>query len=405
MTANLPSLANLQPNPSWASLPLFDRTGWKRVRFGDVVENCAETCDPEEAGLERFVAMEHLEPGSLHVRSWGNVADGTTFTRRCQPGQVLFGKRRAYQRKVAVAEFEAVVSGDIYVLAPKDTQRLLPELLPFLCLSERFFQHAVGTSAGSLSPRTNWSSLASFEFDLPPLDQQRRIAEILWALDEVDQEFESVSKACESALTAAREAIARCGAATQRIEDLAILVTKGESPGWQGFEYQDEGPLFITSENVLFGSYSPEPRKHIPEAFHRKVRRSAMQAGDVLFNLVGASIGRGCVLPELGCEANTNQAVAVIRLDSDKALPEYVLGYMLSPSGLKSILGTSVNTARANLSLEGMRGTRVPVESIAVQKERTRKISDAASFAKLVVEHRKQVAGVTASILNQLLPR
>jgi type I restriction enzyme, S subunit len=56
--------------------------------------------------------------------------------------------------------------------------------VPFLCLSERFFQHAVGTSAGALSPRTNWSSLASFEFDLPPLDQQRRIAEILWAVDE-----------------------------------------------------------------------------------------------------------------------------------------------------------------------------------------------------------------------------
>jgi len=175
---------NIKPNPAWASLPLFDRKGWKRVRFGDVVENCNETCDPAEAGLERFIAMEHLEPGSLHVRAWGKVADGTTFTRRCGPRQVLFGKRRAYQRKVAVAEFDAVVSGDIYVLAPKD-DRLLPELLPFLCLSERFFQHAVGTSAGSLSPRTNWSSLASFEFDLPPLDQQRRIAEILWAVDDV----------------------------------------------------------------------------------------------------------------------------------------------------------------------------------------------------------------------------
>ena len=101
----------------------------------------------------------------------------------------LFGKRRAYQRKVAVAEFDAVVSGDIYVLAPKD-DRLLPELLAFLCLSERFFQHAVGTSAGSLSPRTNWSSLASFEFDLPPLDQQRRIAEILWAVDEAGEKYE-----------------------------------------------------------------------------------------------------------------------------------------------------------------------------------------------------------------------
>jgi type I restriction enzyme S subunit len=184
MTTALPTLTKLKPNPQWARLPLFNRKNWTRVRFDDVVENLNETCDPAAAGLERVIAMEHLEPGSLHIRAWGNVADGTTFTRRCRPGQVLFGKRRAYQRKVAVAEFDAVVSGDIYVLAPMG-DRLLPELLPFLCLSERFFQHAVGTSAGSLSPRTNWSSLASFEFDLPPLDQQRRIAEILWAVDEV----------------------------------------------------------------------------------------------------------------------------------------------------------------------------------------------------------------------------
>lgn len=137
----------LKVNPTWAKLPLFDRKGWKTVRFGDVVENLNETCDAAEAGLERFIGLEHLEPGSLHIRAWGNVSDGTTFTRRCRSGQVLFGKRRAYQRKVAVAEFDAVVSGDIYVLAPKG-ERLLAELLPFLCLSERFFQHAVRTSAG-----------------------------------------------------------------------------------------------------------------------------------------------------------------------------------------------------------------------------------------------------------------
>lgn len=171
------------PNPHWAKLPLFDRKGWKTVRFGDVVENDNDTVRvPAEAGITRFIGLEHMQPGSLHIREWGNVADGTTFTRRCQPGQVLFGKRRAYQRKVSVAEFEAVVSGDIYVLTPKGDW-LLPDVLPFICLSERFFRHAVGTSAGSLSPRTNWSSLASFEFAIPLIDQQRRIAEILLALD------------------------------------------------------------------------------------------------------------------------------------------------------------------------------------------------------------------------------
>lgn len=148
MPISAAKLKTLRVNPGWARLPLFDRTGWTKVRFGEVVQNLNETVrEPGEAGIERFIGLEHLEPGSLHVRQWGNVADGTTFTRRCRPGQVLFGKRRAYQRKVAVAEFDAVVSGDIYVLAPADG-RLMPEPLPFLCLSERFFQHAVGTSAG-----------------------------------------------------------------------------------------------------------------------------------------------------------------------------------------------------------------------------------------------------------------
>jgi len=106
------------------------------------------------------------------------VADGTTFTTLFKPGQVLFGKRRAYQRKVAVADFEGVCSGDIYVLESAN-DRLLPELLPFLCQTDAFFDHAVGTSAGSLSPRTNWTSLASFEFLLPPIQEQARLVEAL----------------------------------------------------------------------------------------------------------------------------------------------------------------------------------------------------------------------------------
>ena len=53
--------------------------GWKRARFWEVVENLNETCDPEEVGSGRFTAMEHLEPGSLHVRAWVDVSERTTF--------------------------------------------------------------------------------------------------------------------------------------------------------------------------------------------------------------------------------------------------------------------------------------------------------------------------------------
>jgi len=106
------------------------KPGWQRVKFGDVVRLNKETCkDPEAEGIERVIGLEHLEPGDLHIRSWGNVADGTKFTNRVRPGQVLFGKRRAYQRKAAVANSDAVCSGDIYVLESADPMLLLPALL------------------------------------------------------------------------------------------------------------------------------------------------------------------------------------------------------------------------------------------------------------------------------------
>jgi type I restriction enzyme S subunit len=67
-----------------------------------VVQNVNETeRDPKKGGIDRFIGLEHLEPGFLHIRTWGSVVDGITFTRRCRPGQVLFGKRRAYQRRWA----------------------------------------------------------------------------------------------------------------------------------------------------------------------------------------------------------------------------------------------------------------------------------------------------------------
>jgi restriction endonuclease S subunit len=153
-----------------------------RVRFGDVVRLSRErSSEPERDGFERYVGLDHLDSGDLKIRRWGDITEGTTFTNVFRSGHVLFGKRRAYQRKVALADFDGVCSGDIYVLESKD-ERLLPELLPVICQTEGFFEHAVGTSAGSLSPRTNWDSISGYEFDLPPIDEQRRIASALEAI-------------------------------------------------------------------------------------------------------------------------------------------------------------------------------------------------------------------------------
>lgn len=225
------------------------RAGWTRVRFGDVVENCIDTGKGQGAAPSRYIGLEHIEPGSLHIRSSGDTSDGTTFTKICKPGQVLFGKRRAYQRKVAVASFEGLVSGDIYILEPK-TPTLLPELLPFICMSERFFEHAVGTSAGSLSPRTNWSSLANYEFDLPPPDQQRRIAEILWASDTLERSVSSLKKAVASSLDAAVELSISNNSEVIKIGQIGKVVTGNTPPTINRQYYEPRKHLFVSPGDI-----------------------------------------------------------------------------------------------------------------------------------------------------------
>ncbi len=164
------------------------KDGWQIVKFGEIAKEVKSTTkDPAEDGLEFYVGLEHLDPQSLRIARKGIIAeDNPSFTRRFSAGQILFGKRRCYQKKAAVADFEGICSGDIIVMdaIPK---KIIPGLLPFIIQSDAFFDWAEKTSSGSLSPRTKWKSLAEFEFPLPPIERQKEILEVLEKLEEVDK--------------------------------------------------------------------------------------------------------------------------------------------------------------------------------------------------------------------------
>lgn len=173
----------------------IDKTGWKKWRFDEVCRQVNTTSkDPEADGLHYVIGLEHIEPGNLHITKWDTLEKETTFTRKFVKGQVLFGRRRAYQRKVAYAEFDGICSGDILVFEAIE-ENLLPELLPFLIQSDGFFEKALATSAGSLSPRTKFKELADYEFLLPSKSEQKRLAELLWAADEmIEKEKKELEK-------------------------------------------------------------------------------------------------------------------------------------------------------------------------------------------------------------------
>src|SRR5690606_499977 len=160
------------------------KPGWKVWRFDQIATNVNVRIDnPSESGMEHYVGLEHLDPDSLRIRRWGSPDDVEATKLVFKKGDIIFGRRRAYQRKLGVAEFDGICSAHAMVLRAKP-EVVLPEFLPFFMQSDRFMNRAVEISVGSLSPTINWKTLAVQEFALPPLEEQRRMVLMLSTLEE-----------------------------------------------------------------------------------------------------------------------------------------------------------------------------------------------------------------------------
>ena len=175
------------------------KPGWKVWRFDQIATNVNVRIDnPSESGMEHYVGLEHLDPDSLRIRRWGSPDDVEATKLVFKKGDIIFGRRRAYQRKLGVAEFDGICSAHAMVLRAKP-EVVLPEFLPFFMQSDLFMNRAIEISVGSLSPTINWKTMAIQEFALPPIEEQQRIIRSAFVIDEVLESWLSALRAAEAA--------------------------------------------------------------------------------------------------------------------------------------------------------------------------------------------------------------
>ncbi len=338
------------------------------TRFADVITlPSTRTADPLAAGIERFVGLEHIEPENLHIRSWGLVAEGTTFTNTFQRGQVLFGKRRAYQRKVAIAEFDGVCSSDIYVFESKDPTVLLPELLPFILQSEGFYEYAVKTSAGSLSPRTNWTHLANYEFPLLPVDEQRRIADLLWAADDVITRWQEVLESLEKLKNSASIKLFSGNDKAEWIpcDDLCKEITVGIVVTPAKF-YVEKGIPALRSLNIFPDKFVLDELVYISPKAHEIHSKSRLSKGDVVIVRTGRPGDAAVINSELdGC----NCIDLIIAHPSERINPSYLSRYINSAAGRRKISQGTAGTAQLHFNVSQMKKMPIPLVSLEMQNE------------------------------------
>ena len=162
-----------------------------RYKFDQIAFNSTDKKKPVDEDKEHYIGLEHLDSGSLKVTRWGSEVAPKGEKLLMKQGDVLFGKRRAYQKKVAIAPFNGIFSAHGMVLRPR-TEVVDPDFFPLFIASDYFLDAAIKISVGSLSPTINWRNLKELEFDLPSISVQQKLAKVLWAINDTKDAYEQL---------------------------------------------------------------------------------------------------------------------------------------------------------------------------------------------------------------------
>jgi type I restriction enzyme S subunit len=229
----------------------LDKSSWQPFTFEEIAKKVSETVKPDEAEVDIYIGLEHIDSNDLHIRRKGVPADVKGGKLRCYPGDVIFGKRRAYQRKAAVVDFDGICSAHAFVFRAI-AEVIDPDLFPFFLHSDQFMHRMVDISVGGLSPTINWGDLKQQEFLLPPKDQQAKLAKVLWAMDDVvEKEKEVLDKLEKSYVTLIEKKILNKESNKVYFKDLGKIVRGvGYKPDDLLDEYTDNSLILLRSNNI-----------------------------------------------------------------------------------------------------------------------------------------------------------
>lgn len=337
-----------------------------KVKLGDVAIEHKETCGGSKDGYP-IVGLEHLTPEEVTLTAWDEDSDNT-FTKVFRKGNVLFGRRRAYLRKAAVAPFDGICSGDITVIEAIP-DRILPELLPFIIQNDGLFSFAVGKSAGSLSPRVKWEHLKNYEFELPSMDRQRELAELLWAMDTTKKSYQKLIAATDELVKSQFiEMFGRTETVTSNLSawpsyEIRELYDVKSSKRIYAKELTTSGIPFLKVGDVLerINTGESHPTVFISEQKYCELKESGLvpKAGDILVTSRG-TIGKCYILADDDAFYFQDGMISWLKAKCDcRLLPEFTAALFAEEGFLKALDEVTNKTTVTYISLDKLAGLKV----------------------------------------------
>ncbi len=318
--------------------------GWHMVKFGDIAKHISKRVEPSETDLEIYVGLEHLDPDSLKIKRHGVPSDVEGQKLLVKKGQIIFGKRRAYQRKVAVADWDCICSAHAMVLEA-NAKNVIPEFLPFFMQSDVFMNRAVAVSEGSLSPTIKWKVLEKQMFSIPSLDKQHSFINLLTA---ADKNIEASIDAMKSAKLLLDKFLLNVPNGNKyKLKDLGAW-KGGGTPSKQNSSYWDNGVInWVSPKDMFSGVINNSEDKITIEAVHNS-STNLIKKDSILFVTRSGVLRHSLPIGFLGKDSAINQDIKSITVKNDVVKPFYLWAMLVARSSsiLKSCMkiGTTVES-------------------------------------------------------------
>ncbi len=365
--------------------------GWKKVQFGDVVTKINDKVqNRDEWTFDRYIGGQHFDEGEMRIIRSASIEGneeviGSAFHMRFKPGQVLYVTRNPRLRKGGMVDFEGVCSNVSFVMESDET-KLLQLLLPFIIQTEDFVKHTCNNAHGSTNPFLNWKDIANYEFLLPPIEEQKKISEVLWSVDDTVHRIKLLLNNCLSfkdkfeldvlmegndinrikeylsGKIKSKNKILKLGDATEFIRDGTHITPT----------YVDKGIPFLRVTDIQTDLIDWKNVKYIPlEEYKLLTKFIKPKKGDVLLSKNG-TVGIPKIV-DWDRDFSFFVSLCLIRPKTTLLTTEYLFDFLNSKLAKLQIMFRSKKGTVTNLHLEEIRDFDIPLPTLDIQKRISKK--------------------------------
>ena len=379
--------------------------GWQMMKFGDIAKHISKRVEPSETDLEIYVGLEHLDPDSLKIKRHGVPSDVEGQKLLVKKGQIIFCKRRAYQRKVAVADWDCICSTDAMILEA-NPDNVIPEFLPFFMQSDEFVNRVIAHSEGSLSPRIKWKVLAEQKFLFPNKNIQEQLLNLLIKVESslnktviaIDQ-----SKKFKNSILFKLfyENIFSFPVEHKKLAEICTFIGRGATPNYWDI---DTSYVAINQKCIRNGEVTTlDSRFHWPT---KKIKStSILKDGDILINSTGTgTLGRAglWVAPD-DKTYFVDTHITRLSLGKNIKLSRYLVEYFNTPYFQRQLYSECVtgSTNQIELNKTQLCDVRVPIFADSHLETVNHIIDEINSILNSLLQKKKNTFSIKINILNK----